>query len=215
MISIIISLFLSGMFFGSGPCMASCGPLIISYVAGTRKNVFKGLITYGLFSLARISVYLLLGIGVYFLGNVALEGFLGDFSRYIIVIGGCFIVLVGLLMALGKRLELKFCHSLEKNMLEHDKKSILALGFITGLLPCVPLLVILSYIGLVSKSWIASLLYAFSFGVGTMFSPLILLVVIAGLIPRCLIDKSYDRWFNLACGIIIIFLGLQLIMGVF
>jgi sulfite exporter TauE/SafE len=160
-------------------------------------------------------VYLLLSIAIFFLGRLTTERFLGDFSKYMLIIGGGFIISVGLLMSLGKRLELKFCYSFQKSVLERDKKSILIFGFIIGLLPCAPLLAVLSYIGLVSKSWSMSLLYGLSFGIGTVISPLILLVIIAGIIPKFLIDKSYDRWFNLACGLIIIFLGAQLILRAF
>lgn len=210
--SIALSLFLSGVFFGSGPCMASCGPLIISYIAGTGKNVFKGLAAYALFSLSRVCVYLVLSILVFFLGRITLEKVLGGFSRYIIIAGGCFIVIVGLLMVLGRRLELRVCHFLQRNLLERDKKSIIILGVIVGLFPCLPLLAVLSYIGLVSASWHISLFYGLCFGIGTIISPLILLVVIVGIIPGHLTDKGYQRWFNLICGIIIIILGLQLIM---
>jgi sulfite exporter TauE/SafE len=214
---IIISLFFSGLLFGSGPCIASCGPILISYVAGTKKNILKSLITYILFSSARIFVYLILSFLIFFLGRFALERLLGDFSKYVVILGGSFIILVGLLMALGKRLELEFCNVLGKNVLGQDKKITVALGLIIGLLPCAPLLAILSYVGLVSKSWMQSLLYSLSFGIGTFVSPLIFLVIFASLIPKFLIEKKgiYIQIFNFICGLIIIFFGLQLIKRAF
>jgi len=212
---IILNLFLAGLLFGSGPCLASCGPILISYIAATKKNIFKGLLTYILFSLARISVYLLLALLIFFLGKFTLERLSGDYSKYIFIIGGSFIVLVGLLTALGKSLEIKPLKFLHKNILEHDKKSILIIGLVIGLIPCAPLLGIIAYVGLVSKSWAQSLIYGFSFGLGTFMSPLILLAILAGIIPQWLQDKQYYYIFRFICGIIIIFLGLELIIKIF
>lgn len=212
---IIPSLFLCGLLFGSGPCLASCGPILISYIAATKKNILKGLVVYVLFSLARISVYLLLGVAIFSLGRFTLERLLGDFSRYIFIIGGGFIVLIGVLTAGGKRLEIKPLNFLHRNILERDKKSVVIVGLIVGLLPCVPLLAILSYVGLVSKSWLQSLFYSLSFGLGTFVSPLILLAILAGVIPQWFQDKKYYSVFRFICGMIIIFLGLQLIYRAF
>lgn len=211
----IISFFILGLTFGSGPCLASCGPIILSYIAGTRKNVAKGLGVYILFSLGRIFVYIALSLLVFFFGKFIMEKLLFGFSKYVLIIGGTFIFLVGLLLALGKKLELKFCNLLQKNILVHDKKSIIMLGLIIGILPCAPLLAIFSSIVLTSKSWFDSLLYSLSFGIGTFVSPLIFLVIFVGLIPSSLIDKSYNRIFNLVCGLIIMFLGSRLIMRAF
>ncbi len=213
---IIISLFLSGILLGSGPCLASCGPILISYIAGTKKNILKGVLTYILFSSARIVVYLILSLMV-FLGSFTLERLLGSFSKFILIIGGSFVILIGILMALGTRLKLPFCRFLGENILGKDKKSIIIMGLLIGLLPCAPLLAVLSYIGLVSKSVFQSLIYAFSFGLGTFASPLLLLSILAGVIPKFLSDKKaiYAQIFSLICGLIIIFLGLNLLKEAF
>jgi sulfite exporter TauE/SafE len=197
--------------------MASCGPILISYIAGTKKDILKSLLVYFLFSLARIFVYLSLSLLIYYLGVFATERFLGNISKYILILGGLFIIAIGSLMMLGKRLESKSCRFLEKKVLEHDKKTIIAFGLAIGLIPCAPLLAVLSYIGLVSKAWVNSLLYAFSFGLGTLLSPLILLVILAGLIPRWLKDKTsvYNHAFNFICGLIIVILGSRLLIRAF
>jgi sulfite exporter TauE/SafE len=214
---IIVGLFLSGLLFGSGPCIASCGPILVSYIVGTKKSIFKGLVVYILFSLSRISVYLVLSVLIFFLGNFLLERFLRNFSKYILALGGAFIILVGVLLAGSRRLEFRPWQFLEKNIIRRDKKSMLALGLVTGLLPCAPLLAILSYVGLVSKSWLESLFYSFSFGLGTFISPLVLLVILAGLIPKFLVDKKglYAQIFSFISGLVIIFLGLQLVRRAF
>ena len=204
-------MFLYGLLFGSGPCLASCGPILISYIAGTKKSILKSLLAYILFSLARISIYLILGIGVFFLGSFGLERLLGGLSKYIIFIGSCFIILIGMLMIAGNRFEYKACCFLQKKILGHDKKSIIILGLIMGLLPCAPLIAIISYSGLVSRSWLQSLFYTFFFGLGTFVSPLVLLTFLSGLIGRWMNGKRYYRVFNSICGLIIVFLGVQLL----
>jgi len=69
---------------------------------------------------------------------------------------------------------------------------------------------VFSYIILVSRGWPEALFYSFSFGIGTFVSPLIFLVIAAGLIPKYLIGSKYERVFSLICGLVIIFLGMQL-----
>ena len=87
------------------------------------------------------------------------------------------------------------------------------LGLIVGLLPCAPLLAALSYIGLVSFSWQRCIIYSLVFGLGTLISPLILLALGAGVVPRLLLNKpGISRALRLICGLIIMFLGVQLIL---
>jgi len=211
---ILLSLFVLGFSFGFGPCLASCGPILISYIAGNKKNALKSLWVYLLFSSARIFVYCLLGLLIYFLGRFFTEHLLKGLSRYIYIAGGVFIVVVGVLTALGKRLENKPCRFLKKNLLEYDKKSIFIFGFIVALLPCAPLLVLLSYIGLIAKSWVFSLLYSLIFGLGTLASPLLALVFLASFISRLVMpeQKIYGQIFSFICGMVIIYLGIQLLI---
>lgn len=207
MVTAIISLFLSGILFGSGPCIASCGPILISYVAGTGRTLRQGLSSYFIFSFSRIFVYLVLGITVSSLGRFIIEKSIGAFSKYVFIFGGGFIILVGILTALGKNAGEKHCLFLRNNFVEQDKKSLIVLGLIIGLLPCLPLLAIFSYIGLVSHSWLESLFYSLSFGMGTILSPLIGLVMLSSLVARCVKGRG-NRIFNIICGLVIIFLGI-------
>lgn len=207
----LISFFVLGLTFGWGPCLVSCGPVIISYIAGTGKNIPKALYVYSLFSITRIFVYLVLGPVFFFFGNFLFNKYLSDYFKYVFIAGGIFIVLTGLLLAVGKRFELKFCRFLQKNILEHDKKSAVIFGLMLGVLPCASLLAIFSLIVLTAKDWFGSLLLSLSFGIGTFFSPLLLLAIFAGSIPLLFKNKSCLRVFNLICGMIMAFLGVQLI----
>ena len=221
----IFSLFLMGLSFGLGPCMASCGPILISYIAGSKKNILKGLGVYLLFSLSRIAVYLFLALAIFFLGKFIIETWLGRFSKYIFVLAGSFLIMLGILIASGRNLETLFilrqpawlnksCQFLHKSLLAHDKKSIILMGLIIGILPCGPLLALFGYLGLISKTWIEALIYSFSFGLGTLISPLLILSALAGLIPNFLEGQkvSYYKILSFICGLIIVFLGIQLII---
>lgn len=208
----VISYFFLGLSFGFGPCLGSCGPLLIAYISGTEKNTAKSVATYILFSLSRISAYFVIGLLFFFLGELIIAKLFGNLSRYIFILGGGFIVFVGILMALGKKMEFGFCKFLSKNILERDKKSIMMFGFIIGFLPCAPLFAVFSSAVLMAKPLSLFLLYICFFGIGTFFSPLLVLAIFAGLIPR-LLNRNLiiTRIFNSVCGLIMVILGIQLI----
>ena len=170
MIKTIGSIFLLGLSFGLGPCVASCGPVLVSYIAGTGKNIYKGFLVYVLFSLSRVISYIILALAVFYLGRFAEQRlFTAVLYKSLLILGGLFIAIVGVLMSLGKKIELAPFKFLYRHLLERDKKSILGLGFIIGLLPCGPLVAVLSYLGLVSKSWPQSIAYSVAFGLGRLF----------------------------------------------
>jgi len=214
----VASLLLLGLSFGIGPCLATCGPILIPYIVGNKKNTLKSLGVYFLFSSARIAVYLVLGVAVFFLGRLIIEMQLARFSRYISVFFGIFLIIVGALTAwgnnLGQRQENGFCRFVHKNLLTRDKKNVILMGLITGLAPCAPLLALFAYLGLVSKTWVHALIYSFSFGLGTLLSPLLILSLLAGLIPNLLTGQKqvYSKILSFVCGLVIIFFGVQLIM---
>lgn len=212
MSKLLLSFFIIGLSFGIGPCLASCGPLLISYAVGTNKNVPRSIFVYLLFSLARISVYVGISLCVFLFGHALASYTLGNYSRYIYILGGLFIIIVGLLVMLGKDTEHRFCQRLEKFFLKKDTMTVIMLGLIVGVLPCAPLISVLSYVGLASKHWLDSILCGLFFGLGTLVSPLFILVIFSGFIGRVVRDKDkFYRIFNLICGLIIVFLGIQLI----
>jgi len=211
MIKTVISIFVLGLSFGWGPCLASCGPLFLSFTAGTKKDIYKSLGSYFLFSFSRITVYIILGLLVFSFGRFIFDK-LSIFFKIILLIGGSFIVLLGLVMSLGQDFKFGICKLLHRHAIEKDKKSLIIFGLVLGFLPCIPLITVLSYSSLVAKTWLENIIYVFSFGLGTIFSPLIILSILSGFLPRILDGKSiYERIFRIICGLIIILLGIQLI----
>ncbi|MDD5154892.1 MAG: hypothetical protein PHF11_00175, partial [Candidatus Omnitrophica bacterium] len=67
---------------------------------------------------------------------------------------------------------------------------------------------------LVSKTWAQALVYCLAFGLGTVISPLLVLAVLSGLIPRFLLKQkeAYYKVVAFICGLIMVFLGINLIL---
>ena len=207
-----LSFFVMGLLFGSGPCLSSCGPLLVSYFAGRRKSLGSGLVFYLLFSSGRIFVYLFLSLALFFFGRLAVENvFFRRFSKYIFILSAAFLVFIGAALATGGE-RLKFCRPFYSNFIEKDKKSAFLLGFFAGLIPCAPLFAVFSYAGLISRSLGLAFVSSLSFGLGTILSPLLLMALMAGAIPGFLLkrSKAAEAAFNLICGLIIVLLGLRL-----
>jgi sulfite exporter TauE/SafE len=204
-----LNLFLYGLTLGSGACMASCGPVLISYCVGTGKNVKHSIAAYGIFSLSRLAVYLTLGTAVFFLGHFLIERFLGSIVRPVYLAGGGIIVIIGLFVFLGRKTGHPVCEKAHSFLRRTDAAQPAVFGAITGVIPCAPLLSVFAYIALASGTWTKAFLLTLVFGLGTIFSPLFLIAACTGLIPRITVHK---RLFNILCGGIIIFTGIQLIL---
>lgn len=209
------SFFLLGLAFGIGPCLASCGPLLISYIAATNKNIKTSVFVYLLFSLSRVSVYSVLSISIFLFGQALTNYFVGNLSRYLFIFGGLFIISIGVLVMLGNAPQNQLCQRMHSFFLKKDAKTVIILGLVIGILPCAPLISILSYIGLMAKSWLNALLLGFSFGLGTTFSPLLILAAASGSISKFAANNKFYRIFYVSCGAIIIFLGFQLMRRAF
>ncbi len=212
MLKIGLSLFLTGLFLGAGPCLISCGPFLVSFIAGNKKSFKESLWICLVFSLTRLFAYLVLGVIAGLFSQTVISGiYEKGLARWLFIGAGVFVSVIGLLMIIGKYPQIKICQVLKKSLLSKDTKSIAIFGLIIGFLPCAPLLGILAYVALISKSIARAVFYCFSFGVGTLISPLILMALCASAIAKLV--GSQERVFSIfqkICGVIILFLGLQL-----
>jgi len=205
---LLITFFLFGLSFGWGPCIASCGPLLISYFAASRKTIRQSIVAYCVFSLSRIAVYMLLGISVFYIAQT-----LSRYAQVIAIVSGVFLILIGALIAVGKMADFSWCKPLHKCFIEKDTKTFVVFGLIAGIIPCAPFISVASYIGLTAKTLAHGIIYSAAFGLGTILSPLILLSVGAGFIPRILGKaQRLHAIFNFVCGVVIIVLGVMMLM---
>jgi sulfite exporter TauE/SafE len=215
MVNFLIGLFITGVLFSFGPCLYSCGPILFSYTLGSAKNCKESLVFYLLFSLSRILVYIVLSLIIFVIGEFGARRFLSLFSDYVNIFGGSFIVFIGILLVFKFSPKLSIFEVVKDKFLKKDLKNSIILGFVYGLIPCAPFLAVLSYIGLYSKSFIESMFFAFVFGLGTLFSPLILVSLINGKITTAIKNNlaKYEIIIRLPSAVIIIYLGVQLIVG--
>ncbi|MFH1868801.1 MAG: sulfite exporter TauE/SafE family protein [Candidatus Omnitrophota bacterium] len=217
MFRICSSLFLTGVVLGSGPCLASCGPILISYIAGTKNSPLGGLRSWLIFSLSRVCVYLLLGAAAGFLGAELFNRYYWELPGYIIwILGGFFICFLGVLMFLGKHIAFRACSFLNKSFVQRDTKSLLVLGVIVGIFPCVPLMGVYSYITMVSHNPGHGIIMSAAFGLGTVISPMIFLGMLAGTIPRLkmLKDEKNLILFRRICGVVLFSLGVHILVKI-
>ena len=209
----LIELFSIGITMAFGPCLFFCTPIVLSYIAGTQESGRKGFQSVLIFSLSRAIIYVLLGSLAGFLGKI-LTATLDKYTLTIYIIGGTFISLSGILILMGKNPNLHLCQILRKYTTENNIRSSIILGIIIGLLPCTPLLGILVYISLISKGLWQGALLGFSFGVGTIISPLIILGILVSALPKIIIKSpKVLEIFKKACGFLLFLFGVQLLVS--
>jgi len=189
----------------------------VSYICGAGKRPHEGLITYTLFSAARIIVYIVLGLCIFYIGRVGLDALAARYYNYIYILAGFFLMLIGAHFILGRRMELKPFNIIYRHIVKGDTRNTVLLGIAYGLLPCAPFLAVLSYIGLVSNNVMQNIIYAVVFGAGTFVSPLLLVSVAAGALGG-IVGKGQGAialTVRILSGIIAILLAGQLIWRAF
>lgn len=209
----LLELFLTGLALGLGPCSLLCLPILIPYVAASKRDLLGGLRTTLTFSLSRMAAYILLGILAGISGGlITLIG--GALTSALWLLGLLLILLLGLLILLGGELRLPMQPPLSRLLLEDGLLSMGLLGFIIGITPCAPLLGVLTYIALTARGPLTGALYALSFALGSaLITPVTVLGAVAGLLP-CLIfrDPRVYSLFRRLCGALLILLGLRLMI---
>ena len=210
LINICFSLFITGIIMGSGPCLLSCGPILLSYIAGTKSSASQGIRCWMIFSFSRLLSTIFLGFIAGIAGTALLRGFYWEISGYIIWgLTGVFIVFLGIMVFIGLHTKFPACGILSKTVIQHDFKSLMVLGILVGLLPCIPLIGVLSYITMVATHYTHGILMGAAFGLGVIVSPLVFASMIAGAIPRLKIFQYSNRIiiFQRICGIVLMVLG--------
>ncbi len=205
----LTKLLMAGLLMGWGPCLLFCGPIILPYIAGTKTNWQSGLKITVIFSLARLLAVALLGLLITITFRT-IDHFFS--SQVIYFLTAIFIIIIG--MEIFFRSSQKpLCRILKHHLEKKSSRSILLLGLLIGLSPCAPLIAIFTYIGCIAKNAFEGLLYAFSFGIGTFFSPLLLLGTLASALPSKLIRSPKAlKIFRYLCGAILIIFGINLFL---
>jgi sulfite exporter TauE/SafE len=215
MINILSSLFLTGIAMGSGPCLLSCGPILLSYIAGTKNSAFKGFKCWFIFSVGRLLSTIFLGFLAGLAGTALFKRFYWETSGFILWgITGLFIIFLGFMVFIGMHTKLKLCNLLGSAEVQRERNSAMMLGILIGLLPCIPLIGVLSYISMVSTHYSHGIFMSAAFGLGVIISPLVFASMIAGAIPglKVLQDSSRVIIFQKICGIILALFGFHILV---
>ncbi len=191
----------------------TCGPLLLLFSAASSSGFKKTAIGYAIFSSSRVFVYIFLGLCIFSVGRATTEHLLARFAGYLFIAGGIFLLLVAASIIFGSKTDLWLCSALHSKLIGRAKKSYLILGLLAGVAPCAPLLAVLSYAALISKSYRDVAGYMLAFGLGTAASPLFLLTSFLGG-AGALIKNKYERFYalvNILCAGLIVLMAIQLI----
>jgi sulfite exporter TauE/SafE len=209
-------LFLSGLALGLGPCMVFCLPILVPFIAGTRRGWLEGLKATLAFSLSRLAAYTLLGLLAGLSGEL-LIGLLvgGGFSLYAWILGGALISLMGVLIIVGAEPKLGQYDLLSRFDIGSDLKGLAFLGFLVGATPCGPLLGVLTHIALTAENAVVGGFYALCFGLGAaIVTPVTLLGVLSGAVPPLIFrDRRVVKAFRVICGLMLVVLGVRHIVS--
>lgn len=176
----LVTAFIAGMAALFAPCCI--GVLLPSYLASVFKTKTKIFLMTFVYYLGLLSIFLPLGLGV--------AGLSSMFSRYhtlFFIIGGVFMLLMGISLLLGKSimLPMKVHPRLEK----YDLGSIYVLGIFSGIATtcCAPVLAgVLALSAMPGSLWLGGL-YSLTFVTG-MIIPLF---IMAGLVDKTNISQKF------------------------
>jgi len=208
----VLKLFVLGITVSFGPCIAHCSLVILPYIATTTQSWKEGLKAILAFSVARLAIYGALGLLAGLLGRTVIEQLL-QFELQIMVAGGVLIACLGIYTFFRKneasRCRVAACGATHRANIRGPA----LLGLFAGILPCLPLLGVLTFTALYAHDLWQGAFYGLAFGAGKLFSPLIVLGMLAGSAPALL--SRYGRvfgYFTKLCGIVLIFIGISLIV---
>jgi len=203
-----IELFLIGATVSIGPCLAFCSPVILPYIAATRRGWREGLKAMLAFSLARLAAYTALGLMAGLLGRWLIEA-IAAFNRPIFALSGLFISALGAFIVAGQAPQGHLCRM--RQALDGELKGPALLGLAIGFTPCLPAAAVLAYIALKAGGPLRGALYGLSFGLGKALSLLLPLGVLSSALPGMLIkSQRVYACFRGLCGALLLLIGLRL-----
>ena len=207
-----MELFIIGITASFGPCLAFCSPVILPYIAATKQGWKEGLVAILIFSFARLITYALLGLMAGLLGNLLAEQ-LCRFNHLVFLGGGILVSFLGVLILFGKEPQHRLCQVLRRQVIDDSIKGPAMLGITVGILPCLPLLGVLTYIALQMQNLWQGAFYGLAFGIGKLISPLIPLGILASTVPIMVI-KSHRvySFFSRLCGFLLFLMGVNLVV---
>ena len=211
MISRALYIFLQGVVLGVGPCFFICGPVLLPFVVGTRKNFKEGLKATGWVLGGKVLVYTMLGALFGTFGYWAQKVIFASFYTNLMwTAAGLILIVFGVFIALGEKT--RVCPVLREKAILHSNKGLFTLGVLIGLTPCLPLMGILTEIALISNRFWQGAFYGLSFGFGTALSPLLIAGVLLPWLSGFIKTEVFVRVIEIVSGILVTLVGIYLIV---
>lgn len=210
-----LQIFGIGFSFGiAGPCLLVCTPIVVCYTAANHRNWAETLSNIFIFLSGRLAAYMVLGY-LAGLSGTALKHFTdSNLSIFFKPLSGVVAIAFAILLFTYK--EHADCPGAKFNKNTYSRGGLFLLGFSIGAVPCAPLVAILFNIVLLSKCALDGLAYAFSFGMGTFASGIIMISALTGAL-KWIPDKFFkskvsNLVFKIACAILLVLFGIRLII---
>ncbi len=195
MLQTILEFLLYGLFTNSGTCSFMCWPAVAGYLfyaPDDKSNELPHIYLQQLiarcviFSVSRLTAVLIWAL-IFYTANDFGKIFFGKYSYIINLITGSIVTTLGLtlLIPATHNNNSYSSHSscsikntdIAPNSATHQNKNIFALGFITGIFPCAPRIVIIATAAIGSDNFYELIPKTLAFSVGEVLTPF---VIVAG-----------------------------------
>jgi sulfite exporter TauE/SafE len=205
-----------GLFYGLTFCTSACLPYITSYIAGIKAGFRKGIIVTSIYNTGRITAYAFLGVLTGLFRMFMSDAFFFAYQKYALVAFGITIIAIGISIFLGKKAFSHTCSNkqaqfnMSKKLIQKFDVRAFSMGFTRGLIVCPPLVALLLYSVTLSVP-ADSVVLATLFGLGTAFSPLLILGGATG----WLLNKApiFSGWISKIGAGILILLGSDMLLN--
>jgi sulfite exporter TauE/SafE len=210
----LLQVFAIGFGLGfTGPCLFYCLPIILTFTSGAQQDYKKSLVDILVFFCGRLSAYLLLGALAGMSGMLLRRFINSNLAAYLNPLAGLISIGLGVIVLFNRKTAEGKCAR------ESNKTGIFGglflFGFIIGISPCAPLLVLLFEIALIAKNVFQGALYGLSFGLGTFISGVIIAAGFTGLltwVPEKFLKSRRPRFIlRIVCAFVLILFGLWFI----
>jgi len=221
-LSLIISALTTAVTVGLG-CGTCCSPIVSTflstYVISHSGSVKKGLLSFVSFFVGKVvSVSLLCMISAIVSSSfISDSGYIGSFNLRLfsqIAMSGIGVVLiVQWFSEQKKQKKCSDCKACEKPVKKSGAVPMLAAGFTYGITPCAPLLLMIGYCFTIPVPLAG--VTGLAFGLSTMISPALLLVMVAGMLSAKMRKEipHVVRWFRLASYVLLMVVPFFLTSG--
>ena len=218
----IAAAFSAGLGCGSC-CGSSAGVFLTSYTMSHAANIKKSFIAFLSFFIGKMIAVIVVCVGASIVGSKFIneDGYLGKINLHRSLQVG--LIIVGVVMIINwiknfisdKKGECGDCggkcheHNHKEEKLKKWPPALI--GFVYGITPCAPLFLMVGYSA--AMSVFGAVIIAIVFTISTSITPLLLLVLFAGLLSKKMYDEipKYVNYLKLSCYVLFIAMAFVII----